>query len=264
MESKYTLIRTREGSFTVPILANKNIFTMILDEESLSFTASIERYFIYYLYVYINKGEVIGWLRDIGKFDWSPSKFDYFIQEFKKLHPKTAVAEYSLELIPMQADENDVLELPIPFYCPSITAQGEKELMRIIIESPREKIKTKITSWFFTYCQDYGYDFCKCKGAQYDWLYDSYMEQHGLSKLNPRPLTPEEMELITLEKKKKYQAKILKIISIIALYIGMLVLFGYLAILRIDSSENTLLWFMCSCVFFILLSFPCYHFLKLK
>ena len=261
MEGKYTLFKTSEGIFTVPILAEKNIFKMKLDGHELSFRASIERYFIYYLCVYSNKGEVIGWLREIGKFDWSPNKYDRFIDEFVKLHPKTSAPEYSLELVPMQADKEEGLELPIPYYCPKISLQGEKELMQIIKDAPRNEIRNKMISWFMSYCRDYGYSFAKkCKGAQYDWLYESYLEQHALSKLNPRPVAPEEIKAAKAKRKQTKRHDTIRFFAKLLIYLIALVLSGLLPIMWIDTTEHPLLWFFSSITFFIVLGMSTYVF----
>jgi hypothetical protein len=261
MEGKYTLFKTSEGIFTVPILADNNIFTMKLDGQELSFRASIERYFIYYLYVYTNKGEVIGWLREIGKFNWNPNKFDRFIDEFIRLHPKEPFPEYSLDLVPMQADETQGLELPIPFYCPIITLKGEEELMQIIKEAPHSEIRPQMIAWFVSYCHDYGYSFAKkCKGAQYDWLYESFIEQHALSKLSPRPATPEEIENARNKRGKAKREGMIRLSITIVIYITVLALLGCLAFVWIDDSKYPLPWFLSVCTFLAALGMSTYIF----
>ena len=261
MDAKYTLFKTPEGIFTVPILAKKNIFSIELDGGIYRFRESIERYFIYYLYVYVNKGEVIGWLREIGKYDWSPSKFDRFIDEFVKLHPKTPAPEYSLDLVPMQADKEEGLELPIPYYCPIIPLQGEKELMQIIKEAPRSEIRNKMILWFMSYCRDYGYCFAKkCKGEQYDWLYVSFLEQHALSKLNPRPADPEEVITAKAERKRTKKRKVIHFCVKVFIYLIVLVLSGMLPIAWIDSSKYPLSWTLSVCTFLTAIGMSTYIF----
>lgn len=260
MEGKYTLFKTSEGIFTVPILADKNNFKMKLDGHELSFRASIERYFIYYLCVYDQRGMVTGWLREVGKYNWNPCKVDRFVDEFIKLHPKTPAPEYSLELVPMQADEKEGLELPIPYHCLVLTAQGERDLMSILMEAPREKIRSRMVAWFSVYCYNYGYSFHKkCKGAQYEWLYESFLEQHALGKLNPRPISHEEVESAKTERLAKKRSKICKRVAIATIYLGVLVLFGFLSMRWVDDDKYFDLNMWCSIVFFLLLGFPLYY-----
>ena len=216
MENKYTLFKTSEGSFTVPVLAESNIFKMKFDGQELSLGASIERYFIYYLYMHNDRGEVILWLRDVGKYEWNPNKFDLFIEEFINLHPKQEALEYSYELIPMQADEHG-LDLPIPHYCCTLTAKAERDLMNLFIEIPSTKVKAEMIKYFRKYCEDYGYDFSKKgKGEQFEWLYYSFLEQHGIYRYISKPLNDgekEESRKARLDKKRKSRRPLIIFLS---------------------------------------------------
>ena len=250
MEGKYTLFKTSEGIFTVPILAEKNIFKMKLDGHELSFRASIERYFIYYLYFYNRKGEIIKWLREIGRYDWSPAKFDRFIDKFIKMHPKTEFMEgFSLDKVPMQADEHYGLDLPIPFYCCTLSAQGERELMQILIDSPRQEIKSKMISWFSAYCRNYGYDFSRrCKGQEYELLYRSFLEQHCLDKYEPKPRTLEEINAIR-ERRKKDNRLALFVGAVIIAIVAIPVI-SFIILLCVDPDAKPRLNEICGEIFF--------------
>lgn len=190
MECKYMLMKDSKGPFTVTLLAERGTFIMKVNGRECAFTSSIERWMVYYLYIHSNgKGEVIRWLREIGRFDWTPNAFDHFIENFLRLHPRVPAQKYAYELIPLQACKEKGLELPIPYYSNFILSyEGEKELMAIFIETPAEELKGKMLQWLRSYCSNYGYDFSKKgKGNEYEWLYISFLEQHGLYIHMPKP-----------------------------------------------------------------------------
>ena len=186
------LMKGPDGPFTVPLLATDNKLVVTVGEREVHLTASIERLFVYWLYVGLGKGEVIGWLREVANISVSPMLYDAYIAGFLNTHPKTPVSDYSLEHIPMQADETYGLALPIPFYECIISPNDERELMRLYIETRSDQVYNVIVKWFQEYCKNYGYDFKKCKGSQYEYLYYAFLEQHGIYRYSIKSRTPDE------------------------------------------------------------------------
>ena len=219
------LMKGPSGPFTVPLLAKNNKLVVTVGLHDVQLTASIERLFVYWLYMGLGKGEVIEWLRDVAKISVVPMSYDAFIDDFLNTHPKTPVSDYSLELIPMQADETYGLALPIPYYECIISPNDERELMMLYLESRSDQVYDVIVSWFQVYCKNYGYDFKKCKGSQYEYLYYAFLEQHGIYRYSIKPRTPAEeaeyqsaLENKTKNKKRKIWESILRAITLISGY----------------------------------------------
>lgn len=171
-----------EGPFTVPLLAKNNKLVVTVGSHKVDLTASIERWFIYHLYAGEGKGIVIRWFREVQYVSCLPYEYDAFISSFIKQHPKTAAEKYSLDIIPMQSDGKNGLSLPIPYYECLISEEAEKELMDLYINSKKKyQAKVRLVNWFKEYCRNYGYYFPNCNGEEYEYLYTSFLEQHGIS-----------------------------------------------------------------------------------
>lgn len=230
------LLKAHDSIFKVPVLAENNILTLKVNNKSVAITSSIERLFIYHLYLCDNKGEVILWLRDVGKLKWAPDEFDLFIDEFIKIHIKQLVFDYSYESIPMQADEHG-LDLPIPYYCCTLTIKAERDLMNLFISTPSTKVKTEMMQYLRRYCIEYGYDFSKKgKGNQFEWLYYSFLEQHGIYRYISKPLNDEEKAKISkdaYDKKKKNKKPLVIFISF-----SVLTLISMMLATEIDSDDH--------------------------
>lgn len=215
-----------DGPFTVPLLATDNKLAVTVGVHELHLTASIERLFVYDLYVGSGKGEVIGWLMEVAKISCTPMEYDAFITSFKCSHPATSISQYSYDLIPMQADDKYGLSLPIPYYECVISPSAEMELMKLFIETTdRLSVQPKIQSWFENYCLNYGYSFKKLKGTEYEELYYAFLIQHGISPRKTRDLALENFEAnryIELTDKEA-KTKILKVIAEIVVCIGVAV-----------------------------------------
>lgn len=182
-DGKHMLINSPEGAFTVPLLAKDNSYQISFSGYKRSYTASIERMFVYELYVNEKKGNVISWLREVDKFNVTPMVYDEFIRLFEQEHPKTFVDSYSWEEIPMQADDKYGLDLPIPFHCCTISRKHEEEIMQII-KIAGANTRKQVSDYFRRFCEEYGYDFSrKCKGKEFYWLYEAFLEQHGINML---------------------------------------------------------------------------------
>lgn len=205
-DGKHMLINSPEGAFTVPLLAKDNSYQISFSGYKRSYTASIERMFVYELYVNEKKGNVISWLREVDKFNVTPMVYDEFIRLFEQEHPKTFVDSYSWEEIPMQADDKYGLDLPIPFHCCTISRKHEEEIMQII-KTAGANTRKQVSDYFRRFCEEYGYDFSrKCKGKEFYWLYEAFLEQHGINMLyRPRVKTIEDIDENALEIAKTNQ-----------------------------------------------------------
>lgn len=271
MEGKYMLMKGPDGPFTVPLLAKDNKLMVTVGVHEVQLTASIERLFVYDLHVGAGKGEVVKWLREVAKISVAPMMYDAFISGFLDSHPKTPAPAYSYELIPMQADERLGLDLPIPHYCCTISPDAERELMRLYIETRSDKVYNVIVEWFRAYCKDYGYDFRKCKGAQYEYLYYAFLEQHGIYRYSIKEKTIEEEAEYYAYKNNLPKQKRRKVWR--CLFKSLILLLGYtltmwllwLGLDRINVADNMLGWFGCALAFFCLLGvlfsliFPFYN-----
>lgn len=205
---KHMLMKGPDGPFTVPLLAKNNKLIVTVGGHNVQLTASIERWFVYHLYVGEGKGIVIRWFREVQYVSCLPQEYDAFISQFIQEHPKTTVESYSLDIIPMQADSKIGLALPIPYYECLISEEDEKELMDLFINSKTKyQTNVRLVNWFKEYCRNYGYCFPKCEGEEYEYLYNAFLEQHGISSYAIRELE-EANAVATRAERKARQAEI--------------------------------------------------------
>ena len=148
----------------------------------MTYPESIERLWIYLLLQKHDKSEFALQLRSSVKFELSPNDIDMCRLEFIKAHRIEDAEEYSFYNLHRQASRLNGLMLPIPGGSCTISYQHEEELMKILIENPNDLAKMKISRWFRGFCNEYGYDLeKKYKGAQYDYLMESFLEQEGIN-----------------------------------------------------------------------------------
>lgn len=223
-----------DGPFTIPLLAKNNKLTVTVGGHNVQLTASIERWFIYHLYVGEGKGIVIRWFREVQYISCLPHEYDAFISQFIQQHPKTTVEGYSLEVIPMQSDGKNGLALPIPYYECIISEEAERELMNLFIKSKKKyQARVRIVKWLKQYCEDYGYCFPQCEGEEYEYLYNAFLEQHGISSYAIRELEEaEEARQSTAQTpiskhNKQWPAIIFRAIIFVSAYAGLMWLGWY-------------------------------------
>lgn len=208
MEGKYMLMKGPDGPFTVPLLAKSDRLEVAIGNRNVVLSSSAERLFVYHLFVGDGESKVIRYLQEEKKVPYSPGDFEDFMARFLQEHPKIAVEEYSLDSIPMQADNNIGLTLIIPYNECVISRKAEEELMELFIESKkRYQAPGRIVKWFKQYCQDYGYRFKKCKGQEYELLYAAFLEQHGISPFVIKELEEADAVAARIEREAK-QAEI--------------------------------------------------------
>ena len=252
METKYMLMKGSEGPFTVPLLAKNNKLAVTVGGNKVDLTASIERWFIYHLYVGEGKGIVIRWFREVQHVSCLPYEYDAFISMFIKQHPKTTVEDYSLDIIPMQSDGKNGLSLPIPYYECTISEDAERELMDLFIKCKKKyQAKVRLSRWLEQYCQDYGYYFPDCEGQEYDYLYHAFLEQHGISPFVIQELEDSENVKPATETDKREECLgiIFRTILLIAIWAGLMCLGWYM----LDKSDDFYLVTLGGLMFFILL-----------
>ena len=241
-----------EGPFTVPLLAKNNKLAVTVGGNKVDLTASIERWFIYHLYVGEGKGIVIRWFREVQHVSCLPYEYDAFISMFIKQHPKTTVEDYSLDIIPMQSDGKNGLSLPIPYYECTISEDAERELMDLFIKCKKKyQAKVRLSRWLEQYCQDYGYYFPDCEGQEYDYLYHAFLEQHGISPFVIQELEDSENVKPATETDKREECLgiIFRTILLIAIWAGLMCLGWYM----LDKSDDFYLVTLGGLMFFILL-----------
>jgi len=194
------------GPCKVPLKCDDNGFVLIIGKQAVTFTYSDERLWVYWLFQIQNRGLFAEHLRYCIKGDLSPMDIDSAIDQFVSERTPVPVDEYRLEDVPLMADPQKGMNLPIPCYLCTISAQHEQELMQMILKNPYDSVIFWLESWFKKYCQNYGLNYDKkCKGQQYHYLAESFLEQHGISSLPARP-KPEANNSDTLGNSMKFAA----------------------------------------------------------
>jgi len=181
------------GPCKVPLKCDEKGFVLIIAGQAITLGYSDERLWVYWLFQIKNRGLFAEHLRNGIKGALSPMDIDSAINQFMSERTPVPVEEYRLEDVPLMADPQKGMNLPIPCYLCTISAQHERELMQMILKEPYDSVMLHLRSWFRQYCQDYGLNYDKkCKGQQYQYLAESFLEQHGISPLpaKPKPEVP--------------------------------------------------------------------------
>lgn len=187
---KYMLLSN--GPKRVQLISDNGQFQTVLAGKQVVYQESTERYWVYLLFQKEDRAEFIRELRGSVKLELSPMEVDQFTQDFIDAHFVQRVNEYTFDMLPRQADAQGGLILPIPGYTCTISSEHEDALISLLVSYPNAGVKSKIAGWFKTFCTNYGYDFQKkCKGLQYDYLAQSFLEQEGIDpdSLPPAPQT---------------------------------------------------------------------------
>lgn len=175
------------GPCKVPLISTKDGFSITVGRKKYSFTASIERLWIYWLYQSNSKSSLSEHLRYYVGSDITSMQIDSVIKQFKEQRKPEPVEYYFLKDVPMYADPEAGLDLPIPSTWCTISADDEMTLMQMIREEPYSTVRPKIRSWFIYYCLDYGLDYTKFCSDPYSELTDSFLNQHGIGFLPSSP-----------------------------------------------------------------------------
>lgn len=175
------------GPCQVPLLSTKEGFSVKVGRKKYSFTASIERLWVYWLYQSESKSSLSDYLRCYVGPDITSMQIDSVIKQFKEERKPEPVEYYFLINVPMYADSQAGLDLPIPSTWCTISADDEMTLMQMIQEEPYSTVRPKIRSWFAHYCLDYGLDYSEFCSDPYSELTDSFLNQHGIGLLPRRP-----------------------------------------------------------------------------
>lgn len=175
------------GPCKVPLLSTKDGFSITVSRKKYSFTASIERLWIYWLYQSKSKSSLSEHLRCYVGSDITSIQIDSVINQFMEQRKPEPVEYYFLIDVPMYADPETGLDLPIPSTWCTISAEDEMTLMQMIREEPYSSVRPKIRSWFVHYCLDYGLYYTEFCSDPYSELTDSFLNQHGIGLLPRRP-----------------------------------------------------------------------------
>ncbi len=176
------------GPKRVFLISENGQFQTILGGKQVVYQESTERFWVYLLFQKEDRAEFARELRGSVKIELSPMEVERFTNDFIDAHSVQAANEYSFDMLPRQADKDNGLTLPIPGYTCVISREHEDALMSILTSYPNAGVLPKLVGWFKRFCENYGYDFQKkCKGMQYDFLTQSFLEQEGI---NPESLPP--------------------------------------------------------------------------
>lgn len=181
----------QNGPCKVPLKAGKKDYVLTIPQLQFHIASSSERLMIYWLYQTHDKGKFAEYLRSYCRSELTSKMIDDAVRQFQADHEPTPASYYMYEEIPLMADPERGLDLPIPGYVCNISMEHESELLQMIIVEPYSITLNRIRHWFWKYCSDYGLDYNKkCKGKQYDYLAESFLEQHGISYLPEKPRAP--------------------------------------------------------------------------
>lgn len=181
----------QNGPCRVPLKGGKKDYVLTIPQFQFHIAPSSERLMVYWLYQTHDKGKFAEYLRSYSKIELTAKNIDDAVRQFQTDHEPTPASYYMYEEIPLMADPERGLDLPIPGYVCNISMEHESELLQMVIAEPYSITLNRIRHWFWKYCSDYGLDFNKkCKGEQYKYLTESFMEQHGISYLPEKPQTP--------------------------------------------------------------------------
>lgn len=181
----------QNGPCRVPLKSGKKDYVLAIPQLQFYIAPSSERLMIYWLYQTHDKGKFAEYLRSYSKVELTAKNIDDAVRQFQADHEPAPASCYMYEEIPLMADPERGLDLPIPGYVCNISMEHESELLQMVIAEPYSITLNRIRYWFWKYCSDYGLDFNKkCKGEQYKYLTESFMEQHGISYLPEKPQTP--------------------------------------------------------------------------
>lgn len=177
------------GPKRVSLISENGQFQTILGGKQVVYQESTERFWVYLLFQKNARGEFAKELRGSVKFELSPMEVDRFIDDFIDAHFVQEANEYSFKILPWQSDKDNGLILPIPGYTCVISREHEDALMSILSSYPNAGAYPKLVEWFKRFCDNYGYDFQKkCKGMQYDFFAQSFLEQEGIDPDNLPPI----------------------------------------------------------------------------
>lgn len=165
----------------VKLCAKNNAYGYVIGGFTYTITASMERFYVYTLYEG-SRMSFIGEIRYLcGGRELTPMVIDEAIERFTKDHPKTPIESYSYNDIPLYADDENGLELPIPGQCCTISKEQEKEVMDIFIKYPYSQVMPQIRSWFKSFLYRYSISF---KGQTPEEIADnltsSFFQQRGI------------------------------------------------------------------------------------
>lgn len=249
--NRYVLLKN--GPCRVPLLSTKNGFTVSMGRKKYAFTESVERMWIYWLYQTESKSSLAAHLRCYISQDITPVQIDSVIRQFKEARVPEPVECYSLQDVPMFANPEDGLQLPIPStYC-TISAENEKELMQMILDEPYDTVMKRLRSWFIRFCCDFGIDYSEYCENQYMEMAKSFLHQHGIDTL---PKNPVEVTPARSRRKKGEGLKVLMmIIGAAAVYFGIMMLCLEQGNKLMDG-EHPLLGALLAVIFFTMLGWP--------
>ena len=183
---RYMLISN--GPCKVPLKSGKTDYILNIPQYRFNIAPSSERLMIYWLYQTRERGKFVEYLRSYSRTELTAKNIDDAVKQFQSDHVPVPESGFAYEDIPLMADPEKGLELPIPGYVCNISAEHETELLQMIVSEPYSITQNRIRHWFWRYCMDYGLDYNKkCKGEQYRYLAESFMEQHGISSLPEKP-----------------------------------------------------------------------------
>jgi len=132
----------------------------------------------------------------------TPMDIDDAIAQFYKDHPKTPIENYSYSDLPLYADAKHGLDLPIPGYSCTISADQEKEVMDIFLKYPYSQVIPQIRQWFRRYLNRYAISIKKMTDNEAaDYLTSSFFQQRGI-RVGSIPVDKK-----AIEEKKKQEEK---------------------------------------------------------